>query len=443
MAMIPALAHDLQGAFLDSRSGRERMQWFMLTLQAIIVPITISRTSNLLRAIMMLFGVDIAQWRFYTFMASVKLPWRALWQRLWRMIPQPLTAGRLLLALDDSINAKTGRHIFACQRSFDHAAKPNQTRWPWAQTIVTLGLLRSIHGRWACIPLAFAFYLRRATLGLRCIRVRGQALRFEDKFAQAVRLITEVAAVFADVPMLVVADSWFGNRGLLAPLREALGTRVDLLTRLRVNAALYDLPGAPQPGRHGRPRKYGQRLGNAAQLAAAMQAQARTYRLHVYSGQREVTAAERVVMLKTLRCAVRVVWVYRRRQWVALMTTDLTLSVAQIIEYYSARWKIESGFREIKQEIGSAHTQTRNPDAVSNHLNFCMFATAVVWLYAIHLPNAPSRRYHSKNTTEYAFADVRRELSHFIAEGGLGTVCADGAKPSKNPLISLVMGLVA
>ncbi|WP_419590657.1 transposase, partial [Thiolapillus sp.] len=35
-------------------------------------------------------------------------------------------------------------------------------------------------------------------------------------------------------------------------------------------------------------------------------------------------------------------------------STGLTLSAQQVIEYYGARWKIESGFKEIKQEIGSA-----------------------------------------------------------------------------------------
>ena len=43
-----------------------------------------------------------------------------------------------------------------------------------------------------------------------------------------------------------------------------------------------------------------------------------------------------MVMLKTLGFPVRVVWVYREPQWVALVTTDLTLSVAQIIVYYAA-----------------------------------------------------------------------------------------------------------
>ena len=72
-----------------------------------------------------------------------------------------------------------------------------------------------------------------------------------------------------------------------------------------------------------------------------MRNKAQTYTLHIYGAVREVVAAERVVMLKTLRCPVRVVWVYRRTQWVALMSTDLDLSIEQIIEYYSARWKIE------------------------------------------------------------------------------------------------------
>jgi hypothetical protein len=138
-----------------------------------------------------------------------------------------------------------------------------------------------------------------------------------------------------------------------------------------------------------------------------------------------------------------VVWVYRKTQWVALMTTDLALSIEQIIEYYSARWKIEAGFREIKQEIGSAHTQTRNPDVVFNHLHFCMVATTITWLYAEHLNHAPSRRYASQHTTEYAFADVRRALAKQLANEGFGIDCQDTGKPDRNPLISAVMRLVA
>ena len=217
MTILRTLAAAFQALFPSTRAGQERWRWLLLTLQSILVPVTVSRTSNLLRAIETLFGVRIAEWRYYTFMASPKLPWAGLWPTLWRAIPEPLVAGRLLLALDDSINPKTGQHLFTCQTTFDHAAKPNQTRWPWAQTLVTLGLLRPIHGRWCCLPLAFEFYLRRQTLDQGGWRLRGQPVTFADKFAPAVNMIRRVAACFAGVPVVVVTDSWFGNNGLMTP----------------------------------------------------------------------------------------------------------------------------------------------------------------------------------------------------------------------------------
>ena len=280
MPILPALATQFQGLFPATARGQERWRWFLLTLQAILVPITASRTSNLLRAMATWFGVDMAPSRYYTLMASVKRRWESVWAVLWRAIPDPLTDGRLLVALDDSINPKTGRQVFGCQPTFDHAAKTHQSPYPWAQTIVTVGLLKVIHGRWACLPLAFACYLRRQTWRAGCLRVRGQAIVFQSKFAQAVRLLAALAGVFGQAPIRVVADSWFGNQGLLKPLRAALGPRAHLLSRLRVNAVLYERP-APTPGTAGRPRKYGARLGNAAQLAADLRAEARTYTLNL------------------------------------------------------------------------------------------------------------------------------------------------------------------
>ena len=136
-----------------------------------------------------------------------------------------------MIGLDDSVNAKTGRKVFACQTTFDHAAKTNQSQYPWAQTIVIVGLLKKIHGRWSCLPLAFAFYFRLQTLAARCIRVRGEAVVFQTKFAQAVRLIGELAKVFPKAPVLVVADSWFGNNGLLTPRTQKVTS--CLIGRLR------------------------------------------------------------------------------------------------------------------------------------------------------------------------------------------------------------------
>ena len=80
-------------------------------------------------------------------------------------------------------------------------------------------------------------------------------------------------------------------------------------------------------------------------MARTVQKEATSYTVNLYGKQREAKAYDCVVMLKTLKRPVRVVWVFRRTQWIALFSTGLDLSVAQIIEYYGARWQIESGFK--------------------------------------------------------------------------------------------------
>ena len=442
MFILRDLLTPLQALFPASREGLQRRTWFVCTLLAIMVPFTPSRTSNLLRSLRTLFGLRVDESCYYTFMASQKLPWERLWATLWRLIPEPLTAGRLLVALDDSINPKTGKKIFACQHHFDHAAKQNQCRYPWSQQIVSIGLLKSIKKRWCCLPLAFEFYFMKKHLQAKPVTKGKKLIEFRTKFQQAIDMLARLASVFPAVPLLVVTDSWFGNNGLLKPLRETLGERAHVLTRLRVNNTLYALP-PPARGRKGRPRKYGAKLGSASDLAAGYQAQAKSYGVSLYGKSREVLAYDRVLMLKTLRCPVRVVWVYRRSQWVALVTTDLTLTVEQIIEFYGARWKIEAGFREIKQEIGSSQSQTRNPFAVTNHLHFSMMATTLVWIYAARISHTPTRRYTTNDRTEFAFGDVRRLISNVIAKEGFDSLCTESHKPKQNPLMGAILRLVS
>ncbi len=97
-------------------------------------------------------------------MASPCLPWNHLWHIIWQLIPDPFTNGRLLIALDDSVNNKCGRTIFGCGFFHDHTAKLNQPIYPWSQTIVCIGLLKHIKSRWCCLPLAFRFYLMKAMI---------------------------------------------------------------------------------------------------------------------------------------------------------------------------------------------------------------------------------------------------------------------------------------
>ena len=444
MHILHSLLDELKQDFSGSAKGKERSSWFLHTLLAIILPFTSSKTSNLLRTFRTLFGfVEIDKKRYYTFMASPKIPWDSLWQRLWKMIPEPETNGRLLIALDDYINPKTGKKIFACSKVFDHAAKQNQSQYPWAQNIVAIGLLKIVKGRWACLPLNQRYYLPEQEIKVNKPTFKGKEMVFQSEHRQAVDMLSQVAMEFAHSAIMIVTDSWFGNNGLWRPLGKALGQRAHMLSRLRSNNNLFDLPIPATDKNAGRPRKYGAKLGTASSLASENKDRAREIAVNLYGKLRTVLAYDQVVMQKTLKCPIRVVWAYRRTQWIALFTTDLSLSVAEIIEYYGARWKIEAGFKELKRDIGSADSQCRNPLSVKNHLEFCLIATSLTWIYACHLEKTPTRRHTVKGRNHFAFSDVRRLVAEAAFNKDFPLRCPIPGKSVINTLAAALMRIAA
>ena len=127
-------------------------------------------------------------------------------------------------------------------------------------------------------------------------------------------------------------------------------------------------------------------------------------------------------------------------QWIALFSTDLNLSTQQVIEYYGARWKIESGFKEIKQDIGSSKSQTRNAHAVINHINFSMMAATVTWIYGARLENIPERRHKVRGRNSFAFSDLRHIIAKAALSDDFDTV---HPKSLKKSFISTLLCMVA
>ena len=108
-----------------------------------------------------------------------------------------------------------------------------------------------------------------------------------------------------------------------------------------------------------------------------------------------------------------------------------------------ARWKIESGFKELKQDIGSRISQCRNAQAVNNHLQFCMMASTITWLYADRLKADPERRHKVKGRTSFAFSDVRRLIAEAALNDDFDRVCPKPGKPTKNSLVAVLLRMVA
>ena len=135
---------------------------------------------------------------------------------------------------------------------------------------------------------------------------QGKVLPFESKMEQAASMIKEVRNYFQQ-SVLIVTYSWFGNNGLWSKLDRGSDGCFHMLSRMRTNITLYNFaPVSTGKRKAGRPRKYGGRLGSVDDCAAKWKEKALTYTVFLYGKKRKVQAYSQTVMLKTMKCPVRV-----------------------------------------------------------------------------------------------------------------------------------------
>lgn len=139
--------------------------------------------------------------RFYLFLASSKIPLKKMWKVVYALLRNDMQEnGKIIIALDDTTYGKSGKEIAGANTHYDHAAKQNCSKYVWGHCRVVIGILKSIHGRWACLPLAQALYIPAKKAGK----------DFETKIDAAGRLIGDFAKT-VNTEILVVADSKMEN----------------------------------------------------------------------------------------------------------------------------------------------------------------------------------------------------------------------------------------
>src|ERR671912_722561 len=161
--------------------------------------------------------------------------------------------GPVLLGLDDTIERRRGKRIRAkgiyrdpVRSSKGHFVKASGLRW--------LGLALLVPIPWAGRVWALPFLTALAPSERSC-RERGRRQkRLTDGAGQ---LVLQARRWMPGRPLILVADSGFAALELLAAL---VRRGVTCVTRLRLDAALYE-PAPPRgPGAIGRPRAKGARL---------------------------------------------------------------------------------------------------------------------------------------------------------------------------------------
>jgi hypothetical protein len=269
------------------------------------------------------------------------------------------------VAIDDTLFRRRGKKVWAASWFHDGSAPgPAKTgygnNWVVAAVVVRLPAV----SRPVAIPMLAKLVIKGTSSASRLWLARRMAQMLAD--ALPGRRIH------------VVADSAYAGGEL-----KKLPPRATWTTRLRKDAALYELPPA-RTGRRGRPREKGDRLPSLAQLAATaaftqvtvtrygktatIGAAALTCLWHSVFGTRPVT----VVLIRDRA---------KNGYDLALITTDAAASAAAVIERYAARWSIEVAIEDSKQIFGAGQARNRTARAVERAVPFQLAcqAIAVTW----------------------------------------------------------------
>jgi hypothetical protein len=69
---------------------------------------------------------------------------------------------------------------------------------------------------------------------------------------------------------------------------------------------------------------------------------------------------------------------------------------------------------------------------MTNHLQHCMMALSLTWIYAARLRPNPQRRHNVKGRTSFAFSDVRRIIAEAALRKDFEQVCPKPTSPPRN-----------
>ncbi|MEA5465731.1 IS701 family transposase [Leptothoe sp. PORK10 BA2] len=263
--------------------------------------------------------------------------------------------GWLVMGLDDTIERRRGQKIAAkgiyrdpVRSSDSHLVKASGLRW------LSLQLL---------VPIPWA----QRTWGLPFLTVLAPSERYHQAQGRrhkrltdwARQMLTQVRRWLPTRAIVVVADSSFATLELLAALVK-LPTPVHMVTRLRLDAQLYQ-PAPPRaPGTLGRPRKVGPRLPGLKALIDNPYTPWQTVVMEDWYGHGDYTleiASSTAVWYHSGRPPVPIRWVLikdpkRRFETQALLCTDVSTEPIQISTWFRLRWQVEVTFAEVRAHLG-------------------------------------------------------------------------------------------
>ena len=173
---------------------------------------------------------------------DASIPLRAL-----AIVPEALRQEPILLSVDDTSIAKWGKHFDGVGILYDHAKHDGKSYFnghAFVSLTMSVPILHENTGkqqiRYIAVPIGY-------------VMSNGEA----SKLTLACQLLDEVMPILEKRQVILLFDSWYAKRELLA---HALSyPNLNVICNARHDTAMFELPDSTA-GRRGRPPKYGKRL---------------------------------------------------------------------------------------------------------------------------------------------------------------------------------------
>jgi hypothetical protein len=262
--------------------------------------------------------------------------------------------GPLILGIDETLERRYGKKISARGVYRDPLRSTHET------------FVKSSDLRWVCVMLLVQIPWASRAWALPFLSALAPSERYAAKRGRRHKKITEwawqlllvVRRWYPQREIVAVADRAYASLKLLERCRK-LSNPITFVTRLRLDAALYEPAPPRRQGQMGRPRIKGERLPNLSVAQDPNTVCKPTKIANWYgSGDRTVEfASQTAVWYSTGLPAVPVRWVLIRDpqgafKAQALLCTDLDADPKKILSWFVIRWQLEVTFQEVRRHLG-------------------------------------------------------------------------------------------
>jgi hypothetical protein len=328
-----------------------------------------------------------------------------------------LPKGPVVVGIDETIERRWGpkikaRGIYrdAVRSSRKHLVKTSGLRWMSVMLLVPVSWAKRV---WA-LP-----FLSVLAPSKRYHQQQGKAHKKLADWARQVLL--QVKRWLPNRSVVAVGDSSYAVIDLLNAVKE----QVCVITRLRLDAALYEPAPPRRAGQRGRPRKKGKRLPTLQHYLHDEQISWRKMVVSEWYGRKQrvlEVASATAVWYHSGKPVVPLRWVLIRDpegelEPIALLSTDQELSVQDIVTYFVRRWSVEVTFQEGRAHLGLETQRQWSDLAIARTTPILLALFSIVTLLAERLHQqkklhiATAAWYRKRHPTfSDALASVRQHL---------------------------------